>query len=121
NQFSDKYSKFDLLIGVGVKTEVTAKVGAAFEELEKFRDQNPGWVSGFLTYDLKNEIEDLTSGNIDGLQFPELYFFAPEHLIVLKGNEAEIISDNPQQVFEEINSQTPVQNSQANFVQLKSR
>jgi para-aminobenzoate synthetase component I len=121
NQFSDKYSKFDLLIGVGVKAEVTAKVGAAFEELEKFRDQNPGWISGFLTYDLKNEIEDLASGNIDRLHFPELYFFAPKHLVIVKANEAEIISDNPEQVFREIHFQKPVQNSQSNFVQLKSR
>ena len=63
NDFSDKYSKFDLLLAVGVKDELSAKTGTAFEELEKFRDQNPGWITGFFTYDLKNEIEDLSSAN----------------------------------------------------------
>jgi len=121
NNFIDKYSKFDLLIAAGVKAEITTQAGSAFEVLEKFRTQNPGWISGFLAYDLKNEIEDLTSGNIDGLHFPELYFFAPEHLLIIKGNEAEIISDAPERVFEDINSEKIVQTATSSPVELKSR
>lgn len=121
NQFTDKYSKFDFLVAAGVKAEITAQAGAAFDALEKFRDQNPGWINGFLTYDLKNEIEDLASGKIDGLHFPELYFFAPEHLLVVKGDEAEIISNKSQQVLEEINSLKVIQNDPSGPVQLKAR
>lgn len=121
NQFADKYSKFDFLLAAGVKAEIVVQAGSAFDELEKFRDQNPGWISGFLTYDLKNEIENLASGNADGLHFPGLCFFAPAHLIVINGNEAEIISDNPEQVFKGIQSQKPFQCVQTNSVQLKSR
>ena len=121
NQFTDKYSKFNLLIAAGVKAEIKAQAGSAFEELEEFRSQNPGWINGFLTYDLKNEIEDLASGNIDGLHFPKLYFFAPEHLLIIKGNEAEIISDGPERVFEGINSQKIVKNTPFRPIELKSR
>lgn len=121
NQFTDKYSKFNLLIAAGVKAEIKAQAGSAFEELEEFRSQNPGWINGFLTYDLKNEIEDLASGNIDGLRFPALYFFAPEHLLIIKGNEAEIISDAPERVFEGINSQEIVKNTPLRPIELKSR
>ena len=33
---------------------------------------------GFITYDVKNEIEDLESANFSGLDWPALHFFTPE-------------------------------------------
>ncbi|MGZ3776351.1 MAG: anthranilate synthase component I family protein [Mucilaginibacter sp.] len=120
NNFTDKYSAFDFLIAAGVKAEINAQAGSALDELEKFRTQNPDWVNGFLTYDLKNEIEDLDSCNIDGLRFPQLYFFAPKHLLIIKGTEVEIISDRPEQIFTEINSQKIIQNDPPGAVQLKA-
>jgi len=77
NNFSDQYSKFDTLIAVGTKDEVTAEAGTAFDKLEQFRKKHPGWITGFFGYDLKNETEDLLSSNPDHLHFPDLYFFAP--------------------------------------------
>lgn len=106
NNSIDQYSNFDALIAVGVKTEIVTVAGTAFDQLEEFREANPGWVTGFFGYDLKNETEHLTSANTDHLAFPDLYFFVPEHIIIIKGNEAEIIADNPQQVFELIESKT---------------
>ncbi|MBV8390763.1 MAG: aminodeoxychorismate synthase component I, partial [Mucilaginibacter sp.] len=90
NNFNDKYSKFALLLAVGVKDELILTTGPSIEKLENFRAKNPGWITGFLTYDLKNEIEKLESNNPDRLDFPGLYFFAPEHLIIIKRGEAEI-------------------------------
>jgi para-aminobenzoate synthetase component 1 len=121
NQFADKYSKFDFLVAAGVKAEITARAGSAFGDLELFRNQNPGWITGFLTYDLKNETEDLASGNDDGLHFPGLYFFAPEHLVVIKNNEAEIISANSERIFEDIRSQNAPQKGRIDPVTLQSR
>jgi len=37
-----------------------------------------GFRCGFLTYDVKNDIEDLTSQNIDGFSWPQLHFFTPQ-------------------------------------------
>ncbi len=105
NDFNDPYSKFDALIAVGVKDEVTADAGNAFNQLAQFRQKHPGWITGFLGYDLKNETENLSSANTDHLHFPDLYFFAPKHLIVLKGNEAELVSDDPQSILQAIESQ----------------
>jgi para-aminobenzoate synthetase component 1 len=75
NNFTDPYGKYDVLIAAGTKQNIKANVGTAFAELEQFRQQNPGWMFGFFTYDLKNEIEQLSSSNPDHLQFPDLYFF----------------------------------------------
>ena len=99
NGFEDPYSKFDTLIAIGVKAEVTACAGTAFDELENFRKKNQGWITGFFGYDLKNEVEKLSSQNTDSLQFPDLYFFSPKHLIIIKDEKVEIISDDEQQVL----------------------
>lgn len=105
NGFADQYSKFDTLIAAGVKAELRCDVGLAFEQLDNFRLDNPGWVLGYLTYDLKNEIEDVTSNNPDLLQFPAMYFFAPEHLIIIRESEAEVISADADQLLSDIDAQ----------------
>jgi len=104
NNFTDPYSKFDTLIAVGVKNELTS-TGTGFGELEQFREQNPGWVAGFFGYDLKNETENLTSSNADHLNFPDLYFFVPQYLFIFRRNEIETIADDPEEVLEAIESQ----------------
>jgi para-aminobenzoate synthetase component 1 len=105
NSFNDPYGKFDTLIAIGAQAEVTAQAGNAFEQLEAFRKDNPGWITGFFGYDLKNETEQLSSSNPDGLQFPDLYFFAPLHLIMIRGDKAEVISNQPQFVLDHIEQQ----------------
>nr|WP_294795421.1 anthranilate synthase component I family protein [uncultured Mucilaginibacter sp.] len=102
NDFNDPYSKFDTLIAIGIKDQLTANAGSAFNELAAFRKKHQGWISGFLSYDLKNEVEDLTSSNADHLQFPDLHFFAPLHLIIIRGDEAEVISEDAEQILQVI-------------------
>jgi para-aminobenzoate synthetase component 1 len=60
-----------------------------------------------MTYDLKNDIEQLSSTNFDGLDFPDLYFFQPKKLIFIKGNDVEfhylkMVDDEIESDFEEI-------------------
>lgn len=105
NNFNDQYSNFDALIAAGIRDELTANAGNAFGELDRFRKKHPGWMTGFFGYDLKNETENLSSLNNDHLQFPDLYFFSPQYLILVNGNEIEIIGGNPQYIFENIQKQ----------------
>lgn len=121
NNFSDKYGKIDMLVAAGVKHEILLKSGSAFDELEQFRVKHPGWMTGFFTYDLKNEVENLSSDNTDQLQFPDLYFFVPEHLILIKNGEAEIISPNPQQILDQLQLQQLRANDSSNNISLRSR
>lgn len=121
NGFNDPYSKFDTLIAAGARAELTANTGNAFNKLEQFRENNPGWMTGFLGYDLKNEIEALTSVNPDGLKFPDLYFFIPQHLVLIKESEVEIISDEPELVMKAINQQVLTIPGQQLVISLKPR
>ena len=105
NSFADKYSNFDCLIAAGVKHEFHTEIGSAFEKLEKFKSQHPKeWLNGFFTYELKDELENLTSSNLDNLGFPGLYFFVPQYLIILRGDEIEIVADDADDVIETINN-----------------
>ena len=100
NQYQDPYSKFDLLFAIDYIDKIeTKKVNNSFEQLEAFKLKNRGWLFGGLGYDLKNEIEDLTSKNEDHLNFPDLFFFAPKHLLILKGNQLEIVSDDAENIW----------------------
>ena len=103
NNYQDPYSKFDLLFAIDYVDKIeTKKVNNSFEQLETFKMKNKGWLFGGLCYDLKNEIEDLNSKNDDYLNFPDLFFFAPKHLLVLKGNHLKIISDDAENIWTQI-------------------
>lgn len=121
NNFSDPYSKIDTLIAVGAKYELSADAGDAFNALNKFRTEHQGWLTGFLGYDLKNETERLTSANLDNLQFPDLYFFVPEYLIIIRGDEIEIIANNPQSVYNNILQQEFSDLTNATNIKIQSR
>lgn len=103
NSFTDQYSKFDALIAAGAKAEVTAQAGNAFDALSDFKSKHTEWMTGFLGYDLKNETEQVSSTNADHLQFPDLYFFVPQHLIIIKNNEVYIQADGAEELFKTIN------------------
>ena len=55
-----------------------------------FYENKKDWLFGFLSYDLKNEVEDLNSTNFDNIELPNLHFFQPK--IVIEFSEKEILS-----------------------------
>ncbi len=72
-----------LAFGEGKMIQQTS--GNAFPQLDLFINENPNkYIFGWLGYDLKNEIEKLTSKNIDQLEFPDLYFWVPKYVVELK-------------------------------------
>ena len=70
------YINYDLLAGVDA-LKVLEVSRDAFNQLKKFHQQHQDWLFGYLSYDLKNEVEELTSTNHDGVQAASLSFFIP--------------------------------------------
>lgn len=103
NGYTDRYTSHSAIIAAGVHKEYTPEPGAAFEGLDAFLKDNSTFTPGFMCYDLKNELENLKSSNQDKLDFPEMYFFVPEHLLFINGNTVTIYSDAPF-LREEINA-----------------
>jgi para-aminobenzoate synthetase component 1 len=104
NQYSDPYSAFDLLISAGVKKEIKYSEKGSYSNLESFSIDNKSYLLGYFAYDLKNESEELFSKNPDYLKFPDFHFFLPKHIIVIKGNEVQIESDQADEIWEAINA-----------------
>ena len=90
NSYPQKYSSFDCVLAVDGFTSIKTDHHNAFEDLKQYQGQTKDWLFGYLSYDLKNDIEDLNSANFDGLEFPDLYFFQPKKLFILNGNQLEL-------------------------------
>jgi para-aminobenzoate synthetase component 1 len=91
NYYNQKYSSFDAVLAVDAFTSVKTDYHNAFEDLNTYQQITGDWIFGYLSYELKNDTEKLTSGNFDGLEFPDLYFFQPKKLFLLKNNNLEIL------------------------------
>ncbi len=102
NNFHDPYSAFDVYIGAGNAAEFKNSGNNIFAELNDFLTANQGYVPGYFSYDLKNEIENLKSENPDQLCFPEIHFFLPEHSILISNNKVYIFSDSADEVWNSI-------------------
>ena len=107
NNYPQTYSNYDSILAVEAFTSITTDYSKAFEDLHQYQSQTKDWLFGYLSYDLKNDIEDLQSNNHDGLEFPDLYFFQPKKLFLLKGNQLEmhylrLCDDEMESDFEDI-------------------
>lgn len=90
NQYQQDYSSYDWILAVDAFTAVKTDYFNAFEDLKQYQQTSRDWIFGYLSYDLKNDIETLKSNNFDGLGFPDLFFYQPKKLFLAKGNEIEI-------------------------------
>jgi len=90
NNYPQQYSSYDAVLAVDAFTSIKTDYYNAFDKLNEYQQVIKDWLFGYLSYDLKNDTEALTSLNFDGLGFPDLYFFQPRKLFLLKGNQLEM-------------------------------
>ncbi|WP_445732309.1 anthranilate synthase component I family protein [Mariniflexile sp.] len=90
NNYQQNHSKYDAVLAVDAFTSIQTDFHNAFEQLKDYQSITKDWIFGYLTYDLKNDVEPLRSHNHDGLEFSDLYFFQPKKLFFFKGNQVEI-------------------------------
>lgn len=90
NDYPQEFSSFDVLLAVDAFTLIQTDYHNAFEDLQQYQQATKDWLFGYLSYDLKNDSEQLQSANFDGLAFPDLFFFQPKKLFLLKGNQLTI-------------------------------
>ncbi|PBJ05031.1 anthranilate synthase component I family protein [Flavobacterium sp. ACN6] len=90
NSYPQNYSDFDCLLAVDAFTSLKTDFYNAFDDLKQYQQNTKDWLFGYFSYDLKNDVESLRSHNFDGLNFPDLFFFQPKKIFILRGNELEI-------------------------------
>jgi para-aminobenzoate synthetase component 1 len=103
NAHAENRNAFECLLAVGHTAHLQGEIGSAFGALRDFI-RTPSWAFGFMTYDLKNEIENLESRHNDGVGMPALYFFRPEAVIIVRNGQVEIESgvQEPIEIFRAI-------------------
>jgi len=126
NQYQDQFSSFDALLAVGAFTALKTDTPEAFTQLNEYQKTTQDWLFGYLTYDLKNDIENLSSSNTDELNFPSLYFIQPLKIIQLKGQLVKfyylnMISEEIETDFEYIKQQLVDSESAEKSIQLTPR
>ncbi len=107
NNYHQEHGEFDALLAVGAFTAIKTDYHQAFATLQEYQQTTKDWIFGYLSYDLKNDVERLSSKNHDGLDFPDLYFFQPQKLFLLKGDQLEMhylnmLDDEIEEDFTEI-------------------
>ncbi|WP_345070272.1 anthranilate synthase component I family protein [Hymenobacter fastidiosus] len=89
NDLEYPHGPFDRLLGVSAAATASAET---LEEAGIGRRQAPAAAPrcGFITYDIKNQIENLHSRHFDGLEWPALHFFLPQTWLYWRPDSVEI-------------------------------
>ncbi|NJN78652.1 MAG: hypothetical protein HC803_10285 [Saprospiraceae bacterium] len=115
------YNSEECLMAVGSQDELVT-TSESFEQLKKFHTEKKDWLFGFLTYDLKNEVERLDSNNFDNLDLPKLHFFQPETIIQFNENFVTIRTIfKPYSVFQAIQNTNIPNNISNTNIELSPR
>lgn len=84
---------YECIAGLGNTSSISSEDGKKLKDIDQFKKENPDWIFGHLSFDLKNEIEDLSSQNEDHIGFENFFFFVPEILIILSNQTVTIAVD----------------------------
>lgn len=126
NDYPQKYSSYDCILAVDAFTSITTDYHNAFEDLKQYQQTSKDWIFGYLSYDLKNDTEELNSSNFDGLQFPDLFFFQPKKLFLFKNNQLEIqylnlCDDEVEEDFDLILNTKVASSENSNSIEIQQR
>ena len=110
NHHNQGYNSFHSILAVDEFTSIQTDVVNAFEKLKEYQSITQDYLFGYLSYDVKNATENLTSTNSDGLGFAELFFFQPQKILFVKNDSIEfqyltMVSDEIDTDFEAICTQ----------------
>lgn len=84
--FNDEYSAFDLLIAAG-SIENISTGNNIFNSIRTMHEASGDWIFGYLAYDLKNQVEKLSSANMDGINACNYFLFRPRFVLAIKGDK----------------------------------
>ena len=85
------YITYDIIAGIGCINKLISNKDS-LNNLKDFHNENKDWLFGYISYDLKNELEKLNSNNYVGFSSDNLTFFIPEFVMLFKNNTLEVKS-----------------------------
>src|SRR5690348_12234088 len=122
NKYSDKFHSYEWLLAAGA-SKIFSPQKNIFQALYNLYETNNDWLFGHLGYDLKNEVEKLSSSHIDCVGFPDIILFQPE--IVLRSSKDKVIISclnvDPAKILDAIRSQEINTKNSASKIFIQSR
>lgn len=94
NGHVDAYSNFEATLAVAEQTGRSQLTFHSLDEVQDFMDKEQDWLFGFISYDVKNQLEPLVSEHPDHVGFPLIGFFVPDKIIQMKGNDITFLYRN---------------------------
>ncbi|MEO8770944.1 MAG: anthranilate synthase component I family protein [Ferruginibacter sp.] len=104
NSYSFEDTSFECILAAGAANSVSLDEVNIFDRLKNFSDKNPGWLFGHFNYPTAKEHAFKEK---DSIGFAEGFFFIPGIILLLKGNELTIESNNldPHEIFIAVDEQ----------------
>jgi para-aminobenzoate synthetase component 1 len=97
------------LLAIGSLNQMVDSSDNAIDNIEKFTNGNKDWMFGFLSYDLKNQLEDLETLYTSQVDFPLCHFFVPRFVfeifpdkVVAHYHESENKADEVQEMIQRL-------------------
>ncbi len=104
HQYKNAYSVYDCIAAANAGDLFLPKKNKLLQ-LHSFTQQHrSNWLFGHVGYDVKNEIEGLATSHPDKLNFPDVFFFQPKTVLLLRGNVLTIESETekPEDVYQNV-------------------
>ncbi|MDI3319008.1 anthranilate synthase component I family protein [Pinibacter soli] len=99
-----QHGSVECVLAAGSLKSIQLNASNAFSSLKSFAQENNDWLFGHFSYDLKNEVENLSTVKEDHIQFPDLFFFVPETIILLDRKNISISSErfSAQEIYDQL-------------------
>jgi para-aminobenzoate synthetase component 1 len=106
--YSIQPQRYDCLLAAGVSKYISS---GDLKQTDAFLQDNQQWVFGHLSYELKNAIHHLTSVKKDKIGFPVFFFFIPEFLLQINGNQLLISGEGSEEIYDQVLQRDDSENS----------
>jgi len=96
NDYLDRVGDIESIVAAEAQSKLPYTNSDSLHKLDNYIKNTKDWIFGYLSYDLKNEIEDLVSKNKSSFNLPNLFFFQPKKIWIIKKDkiEAHYIDEN---------------------------
>jgi len=95
NNYSKRLGTIDTILASDPNTKLPFTENNSLNILDNYVKKTKDWLFGYFSYELKNEIEHLTSINDAAFYLPNLFFFQPKVIWIIRSNhiEAQYLSE----------------------------
>ena len=91
NNHKSQINNYEAILALDSYSEIPYTRKNSLNKLDDFLKNTQDWVFGYLSYDLKNELENLESKNIDSFELPNLFFFQPKKIWLVSNSNVEAL------------------------------